>query len=122
MAGQQGLGTVVDVLQHSGGPGQGHPRVRLSGSGTRQLEQAAATREGEDGQACGLTDEPGVVLGQGGAVGVSALHARVRTSERPCRHPVEAELGPAQRAVQQKQRSRARGPGWVPGLGPGQLQ
>lgn len=99
MAGQQALGSVVDAFQYSGGPGQGHPRVRLSGSGTRQLEQAAATREGEDGQAGGLTDEPGVVLGQRGAVGVPALHARIWTSERPCRHPVEAELGPAQRAV-----------------------
>lgn len=99
MACQQALGTVVDVLQDAGGSGQGNPGIRLSGFRTRQLEQAAATREGEDRQAGGLTNEPGVVLGQGGAVGVPALCAGVWTSARPCRHPLEAELGPAQRTM-----------------------
>ncbi|EAW90409.1 hCG1986016, partial [Homo sapiens] len=59
---------------------------------------------------------------QGRTVGVAALHARVRASQRAGRHPVEAELGPAQRAVQQEQRARARAPGRVPGGRPRLLQ
>lgn len=102
VVGQQALGTIVHILQDAGGPGQSNPRVRLSCSGTRQLEQATATREGQDRQASGLTDKPWMVRGQGGAVGFPALRARIWTSKRPCRHPVEAELGPAQRAMQQK--------------------
>lgn len=102
MAGQQALGTIVHILQDAGGPGQSNPRFRLSCSRTRQLEQATATREGQNRQASCLTDKPRMVRGQGGTVGVTALRAGIWTSERPCRHPVEAELGPAQRAMQQK--------------------
>jgi hypothetical protein len=102
---QQALRAVVDILQGAGGPGQSSPRVRLAGAWTRQLQQAIATREGKECKAGGLTDEPWVVRGQGRAVGITALLTGVWASERPCRHPVEAELGPAQRAVQQEQRS-----------------
>lgn len=90
---QQALGPVVDILQGARGSGKRGPCLRLSGSRTRQLEQAAATREGEECEADGLADQPGVVRGKGLAVGVVTLLTSVRAFKHPGRHSVEAELG-----------------------------
>lgn len=53
------------------------------------------TRESEECEGDSLTDEPGVMRGQGRTISIAALNAGVRASEHPGRHPVEAELGPA---------------------------
>lgn len=92
---QQALGPVVDFLQGTRGADHGSSRRRLCGTRTSQLQQVAATREGEECEADSLTDQPGVVRGQDCVVGVAALLAGTRASERAGRHPVEAELGPA---------------------------